>query len=170
MLQSMTNALAVPSGNSRPISDRLQWASGVLALFQATGGGFFLSGLCAWIAEGIGLRGKVLIAIANGSLYLGFVAAVGIFIGWFAARCRRGDVYLSRRFILLGLLALPAGAISWAIFVDAIAWHLRRDIVRPAVDMAMMYLVLATVMPMAVGIPFVLSRVRRRFGARSDAE
>jgi hypothetical protein len=79
---------------------------------------------------------------------------------WYAARCRRGLVDLPPTFLLIALLALPAGAICWAIFVDAIAWHLRSDIVRPAVDMAMMYLVLGSALPVAVGIPLLLSRLR----------
>jgi hypothetical protein len=157
----MTTADA-PVFHVPPRANSLHWASGLLTLFLAIGCGFFVSGLCAWIAEGIGLRGKMLIAIADGSLYVGFAASVAIFIGWFIARCRRGDIHLPRRYILLGLLALPIGAISWAIFIDAIAWHLRKDIVRPAVDMAMMYLVLTAVAPMTVGIPLILSCLRRR--------
>jgi hypothetical protein len=41
------------------------------------------------------------------------------------------------------------GSIFWAIFVDAIAYHHGRDVVRPAFDYAVMFLVLGGLPPLA---------------------
>jgi hypothetical protein len=82
-------------------------------------------------------------------------------LAWYRRRCGRGATDIPAWAVLTACLALPAGTICWAIFVDAVAYHYGEDIVRPAVDFALMYLVLGGLPPLALGVPWLLWRLRR---------
>jgi hypothetical protein len=65
------------------------------------------------------------------------------------------------RVVPTAFLILPLGNIFWAIFVDAIAWHYGQDIVRPAFDYTIMYVVLGCVVPLTIATPLLLSCLQR---------
>jgi hypothetical protein len=137
--------------------------SGLLVLFVAFGAGSWFSGLCSWIGFYLGARATALTAVAQHSAVIGFGAAVAGCLVWHRARIARGRRDLPFWTAPAAALALLLGNIFWAVFVDAIAWHYGSDIVRPAFDHAIMYLVLGATLPMAVMIPWLLTRMERRF-------
>ena len=140
----------------------LRLLSGPLLMFVTFGVGSWFSGLCSWIGFYLGAREGTLVAVAQYSAVAGFVAAVAGCLAWYHARVARGRADLPPWTVPVAFLALPIGNIFWAVFVDAIAWHYGADIVRPAFDYTMMYLVLGAALPMAVLVPWLLARVDRR--------
>jgi uncharacterized membrane-anchored protein len=141
----------------------LLWlASGLLVTFFAFGFGAWLSGAASWVGFYAGARGRTLIALAQVATAAGFALGVAMTLAWYWRRCRRGNADISPWAALSACLVLPTGSIFWAIFVDAIAYHYGQDIVRPAFDYAIMYLVLGGVLPLAVGVPWLVSHLQTR--------
>ena len=138
-----------------------RWSCGVLLLCAAFGVGSFASGLASWVADGVGAPMDVVLLAGRIGLYAGFVAPVFVLPVAYARRCRCGRSGIRRRELTAMLLALPAGAIPWAVFVDAIAWHRKVDEVRPMFDYAVMPLVLGAAVPLALGMPILMAHVRR---------
>jgi hypothetical protein len=99
---------------------------------------------------------------------IGFATAVVVALVWYRRRCLRGAADIPLRAVLAACLVLPMGSIFWAIFVDAIAYHYGRDIVRPAFDHAVMYLVLGGMLPLGLGVPWLVWRLRRRHSRTTD--
>ena len=144
-------------------TQRLLWlASGLLVAFFAFGFGSWLSGAASWVGFYAGARGQTLIAVAQVTAAAGFALGIVMTLTWYWRRCRRGDDDISPWAALAACLVLPMGNIFWAIFVDAIAYHYGQDVVRPAFDYAIMYVVLGGVPPLAIGVPWLLSRLRNR--------
>ena len=137
------------------------WASGLLVMFVALGFGSWFSGAASWVGFYLGARGRTLVVLAQVTACVGFAAAVVVTLVGYRRRCRRGASDIPPRAVLAACLALPLGNIFWAIFVDAIALHYGQDIVRPAFDYAIMYLILGGALPLAVGVPWAVSRLRR---------
>jgi hypothetical protein len=136
-------------------------ASGLLVTFVAFGFGSWFSAAASSVGFYLGARGATLIALARVSTCVGFALAVVVTLAWYGRRCRRGATDISGRAVLAACLILPIGNICWAIFVDAVAYHYGQDIVRPAFDYTIMYLVLGGLLPLAVGVPWLVSRMRR---------
>ena len=136
-------------------------ASGLLVMFVAFGFGAWFSGAASWVGFYLGARGRMLAGLAQVTTCVGFAIAVVVTLAWYWRRCRRGAVDVPPRAVLTACLILPMGSIFWAIFVDAIAYHYGQDIVRPAFDFAIMYLVLGASLPLAVGVPWLVLRLRR---------
>ena len=149
-------------------------ASGVLVMFVAFGFGAWFTGAASWVGFYLGARGRTLAGLAQVTTCIGFAMAIIAALGWYWRRCRRGLSDIPPRAVLAACLILPAGGISWAIFVDAIAYHHGRDVVRPAFDYAVMFLVLGGLPPLALGVPLLVLWLRRRHpgttGARAGAE
>lgn len=137
-------------------------ASGLLLLFIAVGFGSWFSGLASWVGFYLGARGRALTGLAQVASGVGFAAAVVVTLAWYARRCRQGVTHIPPRAALAACLALPAGNICWAIFADAVAYHYGQDIVRPAFDYAITYLVLGGLLPLTLGVPWLVFRLRRR--------
>ena len=146
----------------------IRLASGLLVLFAAFGFGSWLSGAASWAGFYLGARGRTLTGLAQVSVGVGFALGVVITLTWYARRCRRGETDIPPGAALLACLILPAGNIFWAIFVDAVAYHYGQDIVRPAFDYAVMYLVLGGVLPLALGVPWLVVHLRRRVSPRAE--
>ena len=143
--------------------DRMLWlASGLLVAFFAFGFGSWFSGAASWVGFYLGAREGALIRLAQVTAVAGFAIGIMITLAWYWRRCRRGEVAISPRAALIACLVLPLGNISWAIFVDAIAYHHGQDLVRPAFDNAIMYVVLGAIVPLALGVPWLISLLRRR--------
>lgn len=136
-------------------------ASGLLVMFVAFGFGAWFSGATSWVGFYLGARGRTLAGLAQVTTYIGFAIAVLVTLAWYWRRCRRGAADIPPRVVLAACLILPLGNIFWAIFVDAIAYHYGRDVVRPAFDHAVMYLVLGGLPPLALGVPWLALRLRR---------
>jgi hypothetical protein len=141
----------------------LALASGLLVTFAAFGFGSWFSGAASWISFYLGAREQTLTGVAQATAGIGFVVAVIAILAWYRRRCRRGAAEISLPIVLAACLVLPLGNIFWAIFVDAIAYHYGQDIVRPAFDYAIMYVVLGGLLPLAVGVPWLVLRLRRRY-------
>jgi hypothetical protein len=139
----------------------MRLASGLLVIFFAFGFGSWFSGAASWVGFYLGARGRRLIAVAQVTTWAGFVLGVVMTLAWYWRRCRRGEADISPWAALTACLALPIGSVFWAIFVDAIAYHYGQDIVRPAFDYAIMYIVLGGVLPLTIGVPWLVSRLRR---------
>ena len=137
-------------------------ASGLLVMFVAFGFGAWFSGAASWVGFYLGARGRTLAGLAQVTTCVGFAAAVVAALAWYGRRCRRGATDVPPRAVLAACLTLPIGSIFWAVFVDAIAYHHGRDVVRPAFDHAVMFLVLGGLPPLALGVPLLVSRLRRR--------
>lgn len=149
-------------------AQRLLWlASGLLVMFFAFGIGSWFSGAVSWVGFYAGARGRSLVALAQVTTAIGFTLGVGTTLTWYWRRCRRGDADIPPGAALLACLVLPIGSIFWAIFVDAIAYQYGQDIVRPAFDFAMMYMVLGSVLPMALGVPCLVWRWSRTASSRT---
>lgn len=149
---------------ARGSTQRLLWlASGLLAMFFAFGFGAWLSGAVSWVGFYAGVRGQTLIALAQATTASGFALGIVMTLAWYWRRCRRGDADIPPRAALTACVVLPMGSIFWAIFVDAIAYHYGQDIVRPAFDYAIMYTLLGGLLPLALGVPWLLAHLRARY-------
>ena len=137
-------------------------ASGLLVMFVAFGFGAWFSGAASWVGFYLGARGRTLAGLAQVTTCIGFATAVVVTLAWYGRRCRRGASDIPPLAVLAACLILPTGSIFWAIFVDAIAYHYGRDVVRPAFDYAVMFLVLGGLPPLALGVPLLVLRLRRR--------
>ena len=157
---------AAESSQPRSTQRIIVLASGLLVMFIAFGFGSWFSGAASWIGFYLGARGQALIAVSQVSACIGFAAAVVLALAWYRRRCRHGVTEDSIPIVLAACLFLPIGNILWAIFVDAIAWHYGEDIVRPAFDYAIMYLILGGLLPLTIGVPWAMSRMRRRHVTR----
>ena len=138
-------------------------ASGLLVTFVALGVGSWFSGAASWVSFYLGAREQTLTGVAQATACIGFAIAVVVTLLWYRRRCRRGAIEITLPIVLAAFLILPTGNVFWAIFVDAIAYHYGQDIVRPAFDYAIMYVVLVGVLPLAVGVPWVVWHMRRRY-------
>ena len=96
------------------------------------------------------------------TICIGFAIAVVATLAWYWRRCRRGASDIPPQAVLAACLTLPMGSIFWAIFVDAIAYHYGQEVVRPAFDYAVMFLVLGGLPPLALGVPLLVLHLRRR--------
>ncbi|HZN67125.1 MAG TPA: hypothetical protein VFB66_17685 [Tepidisphaeraceae bacterium] len=154
-------------GHPRPTIGIVALASGLLVIFAAFGFGAWFSGLASWVGFYLGARGRTLTGLAQWTACVGFALAVVVTLTWYARRCRRGATDISLRTVLVACLVLPVGNICWAIFADAIAYHYGQDVVRPAFDLAVMYLMLGGLLPLAVGVPWQVMRLQRRYAPRA---
>lgn len=139
----------------------IRLASGLLVTFVAFGFASWFSGAASWAGFYLGARGQTLTGLAQATAAVGFGLAVVMTLAWYRRRCRRGAADIPPRAVLAACLVLPLGNIFWAIFVDAIAYHYGQDIVRPAFDYAIMYLVLGGLPTLALGVPWLVFRLRR---------
>jgi hypothetical protein len=153
-------------GQSRSAQGIVVLSSGLLVTFVAFGFGSWFSGAASWIGFYLGARGQTLVGVAQVTACVGFAIAVVITLMLYWRRCLRGKTDISLRAVLAAFLLLPMGNIFWAIFVDAIAYHYGQDIVRPAFDYAIMYLVLGGLLPLAIGVPWLVLHLRRRHAER----
>ena len=135
----------------------VRWASGLLVMFAAIGFGAWFSGAASWAGFYLGARGRALTTLAQATAVIGFALGVFLALAWYRRRCRRGSTAVPARAVLTACAILPAGNIFWAIFVDAIAYHYGQDIVRPAFDTAIMYVILGGLLPLSVGVPWLVS-------------
>ena len=121
-------------GQRRSLQPIVALASGVLVMFVAFGFGAWLSGAASWVGFYLGARGRTLGGLAQVTTCIGFAIAVVVTLAWYWRRCRRGASDSPPQAVLAACLILPMGSIFWAVFVDAIAYHSGRDVVRPAFD------------------------------------
>ena len=125
--------------------------------FAAVGFGSWFSGAASWIAFYAGARADTLTAVAQASAVIGFALAVLACVAWIWWRSSHGLTHIPLRAVPAAFVILPLGNIFWAVFVDAIAYHYGQDIVRPAFDHAIMYVILGSVAPLTLAMPLLLS-------------
>src|SRR5688500_12828449 len=167
MIGMSRNAATTGDSGAVPMQRLVRLASGPLVMFVAFGFGSWLSGAASWVGVYLGARGRALTGLAQASALAGCIFAVVGVLGWYRGRCLRGRTDIPAAAVLAACAALPIGGVFWAIFVDAIAYHYGRDIVRPAFDDAIMYSVLGAFLPLALGVPLVLAcSCRPRLAAR----
>ena len=155
-------ASAEVTGSEPSLQRLIRWVSGLLVAFAAFGFASWFSGAASWVGFYLGARGNALAALAQLTAAAGFAVAVAAALGWYWRRCRLGNADIPAGAAMAACLVLPLGNIFWAVFVDAIAYHYGEDIVRPAFDYAIMYVVLGALPPLALGVPWVVSHLRRR--------
>jgi hypothetical protein len=157
------------SGGGEPLQGVIAWSSGLLVSFVAFGFASWFSGAASWVGFYLGARGQTLVGLAQVTSGVGFAIAVVAALVWYRRRCAHGQTDIPQRAALAACLILPLGNIFWAIFVDAIAYHYGQDIVRPAFDDAIMYVVLGSLLPLCVGVPWLVLHLRRRAAAPRTA-
>lgn len=145
----------------------LGWVSGLLLLFFTFGIASWFSGAVCWLGFYLGARGEALASLAKTTTVVGFALGIAGTVAWYVRRYRSGEAAITPKAALLACLVLPMGNIFWAIFVDATAWHHGKDVVRPAFDYAMMFLVLGSVPPLALIVPCLVFHLRRRTTKRN---
>ena len=161
MVQPHVGDAPVPQ-QRRSLQAIVALASGLLVMFVAFGFGAWFSGAASWVGFYLGARGRTLAGLAQVTTCVGFATAVVVALAWYGRRCRRGASDIPPRAVLAACLILAVGSISWAIFVDATAYHYGQDIVRPAFDYALMFLVLGGLPPLALGVPLLVLHLRQR--------
>jgi hypothetical protein len=157
----MTPTLAADAPARRSAQPLFTLVSGLLVAFAAFGFAAWFSGAASWIAFYLGARGRILTTTAQATAATGFTLAVVAILTAYRRRCRRGQTDIPPKAALAACLALFFGNVFWAVFTDATAYHYGEDLVRPAFDIALMYLVLGGVPPLAVGIPLFILHLRR---------
>jgi hypothetical protein len=148
-------------GGGRSLQGVIWLASGLLVTFVAFGFGSWFSGAASWAGFYLGARGRTLAGLAQVTAAVGFALGVALALAWYWRRCRRGSTHVPARAVLAAFLVLPLGNIFWAVFTDAVAYHYGQDIIRPAFDYAVMYLVLGGLPPLTLGVPWLMLRLRR---------
>ena len=137
-------------------------ASGLLTAFAAFGFASWVSGAISWVAFYLGARGAVLTGLAQAAVFAGFALGLCLAVTWHLWRRRRGATDIPPAAALAACVILPLGNIFWATFVDAIAYHYGQDLVRPAFDLAVMWLVLGAVPVLTFTVPWILTRLARK--------
>jgi hypothetical protein len=140
----------------------LWWFTGVMLLFLAAAGGGALSGAATALGALAGAGEALLAWVAVGTLLAGFALALAVGLGDLARLARRGATALPLRWVPGSFLALLVAAPFWNLCVVHVQERLTgSDSVRVGFDNVEYGLVL-TVIPLAVGVPLLLARLRRR--------
>jgi hypothetical protein len=137
--------------------------TGMMVLIFAVACGAALSGAVTAVSAKVGVREGVIAVAAvvtllvgfGGSLVVGFLDLVGL--------ARSGQPSLPRRWTLGSILALLVAGPFWNLCVVHIQEPISgSDAVRVFFDNVLYGLVLTLVLPLAVGVPLVLARLRRQ--------
>jgi hypothetical protein len=135
--------------------------SGMLLLMASVAVAVFVSGAVGMAAVAAGARGRAVnIVVATTVLVLFVAVAVYLFVH-FARLIRGGAVRIPGRWLAACMLALPVLAPLWGLTFSR--WVERRtdsEAFRVTTDETVMYLLLTLVVPVSVGVPVALMRLR----------
>jgi hypothetical protein len=135
--------------------------SGAMALVSAVACGAALSGALTAVSAVGGIREETLAAIAVASLLIGFTVALVGGIRDLASVARTGTASPPRRWLVGSILALPIAGPFWNLCVVQIQERISgSDSVRISFDNVLYTLVLTLMLPLVVGMPLALRRLR----------
>ena len=143
---------------------RVLWLfSGILLLEVAISCGGTMGVISCSAAVVAGLRGEVLDAMAVALTLVGYsLGAIVVLRGFFRA-ARRSERCIPWRWLIPGMLSAPIAAPFWGVcMIFIIESRTNSESVRIAADNTMYSLVLATVLPLALGVPYLLGRLYRK--------
>jgi hypothetical protein len=141
--------------------------TGVMLLMFAAACGAVLSGVATAVSAKVGIREATIAPIAVVTLLVGFVVALVAGLRDLAGLAQRDEPSLPLRWAVGSLVALFVAGPFWNLCVV----HLQEpisgsDSVRIAFDNVLYGLILTLVLPLALGVPLILTRLRRQ--ARLD--
>jgi hypothetical protein len=137
--------------------------TGMMALIFAVACGAALSGAVTAVSAKIGIQEGTIGVAAVVTLVVGFGVSLVVGLRDLAGLARSGQPSLPLRWTLGSILALPVAGPFWNLCVIYIQEPISgSDAVRVFFDNVLSGLVLALVLPFAVGIPLVLARLRAR--------
>jgi hypothetical protein len=135
--------------------------TGLMVLIVAVAGGASLSGAVTAAAALGGVPDQTIVPIAVGTLLIGFAAFLVAGVRDLAMLARSGAASLPHRWLVGSIMALPVAGPFWSLCVVQIQESISgSDAVRLAFDNVMYALVLGFVLPLAVGVPVMLMRLR----------
>lgn len=141
--------------------------TGVMVLIFAAACGSALSGAATAVSAKVGIREQTIAAIAVLTLLVGFAVTLAAGLRDLAGLARRDEPSLPRRWIVGCIVVMFAAGPFWNLCVV----HIQEPIsgsesVRTIFDNVLYGLVLALTLPLALGVPLILTRLRRQ--ARLD--
>jgi hypothetical protein len=135
--------------------------TGMMVLVVAVACGAALSGAATAVSAMAGVREGAIAVTAVTTLLIGFGLSLVVGVRDLARLSRRGRASLPRRWVLGPILALPVAGPFWNLCVVHIQEPLSgSDAVRIAFDNVLYGLVLVLLLPLAVGVPLMLARLR----------
>jgi len=137
--------------------------TGVMVLIVAAAGGGVLSGAATAASAQLGIPEETIAAIAVVTLLVGFAVALIAGLRDLAALARRDNPSLPLRWVVGSIGVMFAVGPFWNLCVVHIQEPISgSDSVRIAFDNVHYGLVLASALPLALGVPLVLARLRRQ--------
>jgi hypothetical protein len=135
--------------------------TGMMVLIFAVACGAALSGAVTAVSAKIGFREGAIGVAAVVSLVAGFGVSLAVGLRDLAGLARSGQPSLPLRWALGSILALPVAGPFWNLCVIYIQEPISgSDAVRIFFDNVLYGLVLTLILPLAVGVPLVLARLR----------
>jgi hypothetical protein len=139
--------------------------TGMMVLIIAAACGAALSGAATAVSAVLGFPETTIGAFAVVTLLVGFAAGLAAGLRDLAGLARRDEPSLPRRWIVASMAVLFVVGPFWNLCVVQIQEPISgSDSVRILFDNVMYGLVLSLALPLALGVPLVLTRVRRRHG------
>ena len=137
--------------------------TGVMVLIVAAAGGGLVSGAATAASAQVGMPEEAIAAIAVVTLLVGFAIALVAGLRDLAALARRDDPYLPLRWVVGSIGVMFAVGPLWNLCVV----HIQEPIsgsnsVRTLFDNVLYGLVLTLTLPLALGVPLLLARLRRQ--------
>ena len=149
--------------STRHESSILWLLTGMMVLIFAVASGAALSGGAIAVSAKVGLREGAIGVIAVVTLLIGFGVSLVAGLRDLAGVASSGQPSLPLRWVLGTILALPVAGPFWNLcvvhFQEPISGS---DAVRVLFDNVLYGLVLTLVVPLTLGVPLVLARLRRQ--------
>lgn len=153
--------------SAHPKISILWMLTGMMVLVLAVACGAALSGAATAVSAKAGIREGAIAVTAVVTLVAGFGVSLALGLRDLAGLARRDQPSLPRRWALGTILALPVAGPFWNLCVVHIQEPISgSDAVRIAFDNVLYGLVLTLLLPLAVGVPLMLARLRPQ--ARRD--
>jgi hypothetical protein len=144
--------------------DSILWLlTGAMVLIFGVACGSALSGAATAVSAEVGIREGAIAVTAVVTLLVGFGVSIVVALRDLAGLARTGQPSLPLRWALGSILALPVAGPFWNLCVVHIHEPISgSDAVRILFDNVLYGLVLTLMLPLAVGVPLVLARLRRQ--------
>lgn len=137
--------------------------TGGMALILAVACGSILSGAATAVSARMGIREETIVAIAVTILLVGFLVALVAGLRDLAALVRRDERSLPRRWVVGSCVALFVAGPFWNLCVVQFQEPISgSDSVRIHFDNVLYVLNLTLMLPLGVGVPLILTRLRRQ--------
>jgi len=141
--------------------------TGVMVLIFAAACGFVLSGVATAVSAELGIREETIAAIAVVTLLAGFAVSLAGGLRDLTSVARRDEPSLPLRWVVGSIVVMFVAGPFWNLCVVHIQEPISgSDSVRTLFDHVLYGLVLTLTLPLALGVPLILTHLRRQ--ARLD--